>query len=57
MKDDNFKRIDVPLNWVEIDNTIIGLRILRKAELMSNEFSTKLLEHLEPYSMKAKEEH
>ena len=33
-----FKRIEVPLNWYEIDNIIVGLRLLRECGLMQKDF-------------------
>lgn len=51
-----FKKIDVPLDWVQIDNIIIGMRLLDKAKLIKKDFVMELIEHLEKYSMKAKTE-
>lgn len=53
---DNFKKIDVPLDWVQIDNIIIGMRILNRANLINKDFVEELIEHLQKFSMKAKEE-
>lgn len=52
--DNEFKKIDVPLDWVQIDNIIVGMRLLNCAKLLDEKFATEIIEHLSVYSMKAK---
>lgn len=51
---DEFKKIGVPLDWVQIDNIIVGMRVLKESGIIDKKFAVELEEYLEPYSMKAK---
>ncbi len=54
--DKEWARIDVSLNWHEIDHIIVMTRILIQQNTIEKDYGDKLIEHLEPFSMKAKTE-